>query len=159
MRIRSISGFTFLELMIAGSILAILAGVAMYSYAEHYKAYKFRSYATSAESLVRWAKMTSKERSINVGICAADRTLKATDMGSSRTGHCSGNELGKIEIKSEDAFVTLAGSGFAFDPRGFAVVTGNVCVMKGAERYRICASRFGASKMEKGSGGCTSCAN
>lgn len=143
--------------MIAIAILSIMSIVATLSLGKHYKIYKFNSHAYAMENIVKWAKLTSMERSINVGICVDSKVLKIMNLGTQRTGVCSGDLLNKLEIK--DDFAYLSGSGCVFDPRGFAALAGDVCVTNNERYYKACINRFGALRIEKGSGGCSPCAN
>jgi len=148
-------GFSIIELLIVISIIAILVAVAVPSLNAYYRNYKYREYAYSMESLIRWSRLTAMEKTANIGLCvnSANKTLSIVDMGASRADTCTGDTLNNLQI--EDDFVSLKGSGAAFDPRSFAIFTGNVCITGDAKFYRVVISRFGAIRIERGTGGCS----
>jgi len=149
-------GFTLVELVIVIGLVVILMAIAFPSFRVYYKNYKFNDYAYSMEHLIKGSKLTAMERSINVGLCvnSGTQTLTIINMGESRSNTCTGATLNTFQI--DDSFVSLSGSGSAFDPRGFAIFNGNVCVSKNTNErhYKVVISRFGAIRIEKGAGGC-----
>lgn len=147
-------GFSLVELMVVIALITILSAVAIPQINKFYRTYKYIEYTSSMENLVRWAKMTAMERSINVGLCVdtTNKVLRIVDMGTNRTGICTGTDLNTLRIEHD--FVSIGGSGSAFDPRGFAIFTGNVCLTNGSSYYKAIISRFGAIRIEKGSGNC-----
>ncbi len=146
-------GFSFVELMVVIALISILSAIAVPQINKMYKTYKYIEYTSSMENLVRWAKITAMERSINVGLCIADnKTLRIVNMGTNRSNICTGSDL--ITLNIRDDFVFLHGSGAAFDPRGFDIFNGNVCLTNGDSYYKVFISRFGAIRTQKGSGGC-----
>lgn len=152
-------GFTLIELLAVASIIAILALVSAPNVIRFYKAYKFYDYAYSMESLVRWSKLTAMELTTNVGVCIENsKRISVRDMGETRSlNACTGNTLRVVSIDPGDTEFNFYGSGVSFDPRGFAINTGNVCFTDGNKYYKLCVSRFGAIRMESGRGGCTPC--
>lgn len=152
-KLRQNKGFSFIELMVVIALITILSAVAIPKINEFYRTYKYIEYTSAMENLVRWAKMTAMERSINVGLCISGNTLQIINMGTNRTGICSGTVINSLSVN--DSFVSLSGSGAAFDPRGFAIFNGNVCLTNGSSYYKAFISRFGAIRIDKGNGGCS----
>lgn len=147
-------GFSLVELMVVIALITILSAVAIPQINKFYRTYKYIEYTSSMENLVRWAKMTAMERSINVGLCidTTNKVLRMVNMGTNRTGICSGADLNILRIEHD--YISIGGSGAAFDPRGFAIFNGNVCLSNGESHYKAVVSRFGAIRIEKGSGIC-----
>lgn len=146
-------GFSLVELMVVIALITILSAVAIPNINNYYRNYKYIEYAYSMENLVRWARITAMERSINVGICRSGNTLNIYDMGTSRANPCSGTIISSLVIK--DSFVSLTSTNASFDPKGFAILPGNVCITDGSKYNRAVISRFGSIRFEKGTGGCT----
>lgn len=151
-------GFTVVELLVVLAIISIFALVATADIARFYRIYKYYDYAFSVESLVRFARMTAMERSINVGVCVDDdKNLSIRNLGTRRTADaCNGTVMRSIRIPQEEGF-SFSGSNFSFDPRGFALSSGNVCFTDGNKYKKICVSRFGAIRIEEGHGECGPC--
>ncbi len=148
-------GFSLLEILIVIAIIAIVAAIAVPSFMAYYRNYKFKEHALSVEYLIKSAKVTAMERSKNIGLCidGPNKTLRMINMGEQRSNMCLGTELNSIKI--DESFVLLSGYGASFDPRGFAAIKGNACVSLESEKYlKASISRFGAIRIEKGSGGC-----
>ncbi|MCX7913917.1 MAG: prepilin-type N-terminal cleavage/methylation domain-containing protein [Thermodesulfovibrionales bacterium] len=153
MNLHTNEGFSLVETMVVIVLVAILALVAIPSFIKYYQTYKYIDYASTMENLVRWARITAMERTINVGICREGNTLKIINMGTDRSNLCSGSIMHSLTIT--DNFVSLSGSGASFDPKGFAIHLGNVCITNSSSYSKVSISRFGAMRFEKGSGGCT----
>jgi prepilin-type N-terminal cleavage/methylation domain-containing protein len=145
-------GFSFIELLVVVLVSSILLTVAVPSLKAYYINYKYNDYAYSMEYLIRASKLTAMEKSVNIGVCVNSGTLQIINMGTSRADACTGAVLNTLRI--EDNFVSLSGSGFAFDPRGFAVFQGDVCIGNHAHYHKVVISKFGGIGIENGSGGC-----
>lgn len=145
-------GFSFIELLVVILVSSILLTVAVPSLKAYYTNYKYNDYAYSMEYLIRASKLTAMEKSVNIGVCVNSGTLQIINMGASRADTCTGTALNTLQI--EDNFVSLSGGGLAFDPRGFAIFPGDVCISNNAHYHRIVISKFGGIEIENGSGGC-----
>ncbi len=155
-------GVSVLELLVVIAIIAIIAGAIFPKIEEYYRIYKFNDYAFSIESLVKWAKLKALEQSVNIGVCVQDRAIKVINMGTSRSGVCTGDLLKEINIS--DDFINLQGggafgeSGVAFDPRGFAIFGGYICISDGEKFFKLCIrNERGMIRVEKGAGICQPC--
>ncbi|GEM_PF-578157 len=150
----NIRGFSVVELLIAIAVIAILAAVAVPQIQKTYRIYKFNEYAYSMESVIKWARLTAMQKSINVGVCRqGNNRLEIKNMGSDRSNICNGEVLKQFNIT--DNFVSLHGSGSGFDPRGFSISVGDICATGNTRFHKALISRFGAIRVEKGSGGCS----
>lgn len=155
-------GYSIMEFLMVMAIIAILATISIPHLSKYFRFYKYENYASQLELLVRQAKMLAMTKSINVGVCVEDdRTVKLIDKGTERGGGvCNGEQIKVLEIKpTESSYINFAGSGFSLDPRGFAILNGNVCIENTDTNnyFLICVSRFGGIRTQKGTGGCRSC--
>ncbi|MEJ5339482.1 MAG: prepilin-type N-terminal cleavage/methylation domain-containing protein [Aquificaceae bacterium] len=123
-------GLSLVELFIAITIVAILAGVAIPLVGEYYRAYKYNEYVLQVESTIKWARLIAMERGINVGICVQSNMLTLHDMGTRRSGICNGDGMRKVEIMDNFVQLNATGGGSAFDPRGFAIFSSTVFVRR-----------------------------
>lgn len=156
MQIKNPKGFSLVELMIVVSIFAILAAVAIPALLKYQRDYKFIDYASRMEYLVKQAKIYAMERTTNVGVCVSGSTSTLTirDLGTSRgAGICTGTPIKTMTVT--ESYVTLAGSGASFDPRGLAIFTGNVCVRYAdSNRYEAVRISRAGIRTERGAGAC-----
>jgi len=154
-------GFTLLEFMVILAIIVILASFSVPAISRYLKFYKYEKYASQLELLVRQGKFLSMTKSINVGVCIkSDTEVQLIGMGTERSGICTGSLIRTLKINSpESSYLKFQGSGFSFDPRGFAIYNGNVCLYNSEENsyFLICVSRFGGIRIERGNGSCKSC--
>lgn len=149
-------GFSLVEVLIVVAIITILSAVAIPNIQKFYRIYKYQEYSYSLESAVKWAKLTAMQRSIGVGICRQDNnTIRFINMGSQRSNICSGSDLRVLTINSSDSFMTFSGTGSAFDPKGFAVSVGNVCISDGNKNLNISINKFGVIDVKKNMGACS----
>ena len=149
-------GFTFIEVLVALALISILALIAAADIRRFYLAYKYYDYAFSMESAVKWARITAMERAVNVGLCVDnDKVFTIRNLGTARNADvCGGTIIRTIRIDQEEPF-SFVGSGASFDPRGFAIISGNVCFTDGRKYHRVIISRFGAIRIEDGQGNCS----
>lgn len=120
-------GFTLIELLIVIGILTILISVAVPQIMKYYRIYKYNEYVSQVEYTLKWAKVEAMARGVNLGICVENNSITVYDIGSNRSGYCTGTPLRRVE--SKDSFVQITGtSGMGFDPRGLAIMGGNVQV-------------------------------
>ncbi len=156
MKLRGQKGFSLVELMIVVSLVAILSAIAIPALLKYQRDYKYLDYASQMEYMVKIAKIHAMERTTNVGVCVSGNALTIRDIGTSRgAGICTGTELRRMSVT--DSYVTLAGSGGSFDPRGLAIFLGNVCVAYDGKHRKVCISRTGVRTDIERTGGCVSC--
>lgn len=158
------NGYSIMEFLIVMAIIGILATISIPYLSKYFRFYKYENYASQLELLVRQAKILAMTKSINIGVCVEDeKTIKLIDKGTERGGGiCSGNQTKILKIKPEESsYIRFEGSGFSLDPRGFAILNGNVCVENSEtnDYFLICVSRFGGIRTQKGSGGCRNCSD
>ena len=161
-------GFTIVELLVVVAIIAIIITVGILNFPKLYKMYKFAEYSYAIENLVKLAKVKAMELTENVAICvdSDERSIKIVNLGSSRSIRCGVNDacsgsnrpcvITKLEIP--ETFINIDGWNTGFDPRGFVLRPGRVCIDKEGEKYfKICISRFGAIRIDRGEGVCDNC--
>ncbi len=161
-------GFTLVELLTVLAIISIIATIGFLNFPKFYKNYKFNEYTHAVENIVKLAKIKAIELTENMAICTdtANRSIKIINLGSRRSIQCNVNNtcigdirpcvLAKLEI--QEGFINLDGWSTGFDPRGFVLRPGRVCIDKEREKYfKVCVSRFGAIRIEKGNGACGTC--
>ncbi|MCC6345618.1 MAG: prepilin-type N-terminal cleavage/methylation domain-containing protein [Nitrospirales bacterium] len=155
-------GFSLLELIIVVVIVAVISAVAVSSISKFIKQYKFDSYAANMEYLVKLGKIKALELTSNVGVCVdtAARQLSIRDIGTSRSaGICSGSPLqGASNMTVAESYITVAGTGASFDPRGLAIQSGYTCFSYNGRYARVCISRSSV-RTDSGAGGCSSCSS
>ncbi len=158
---RNHKGISLMEVCVVIAVMAVIIAIGFPSFSAYYRTYKFHEYAYAVESLIKSSKLVAMEKSINVGVCVdiAAKTLSIVNMEANRSNICSGPILNTLRV--DDAFVSLSASGtmegtkgLSFDPRGFAIYPGHVCASNGVKYYKVVVGRFGATRIERGSGGC-----
>lgn len=163
-----IKGFTIVELLVVLAIIAIVVTVGILNFPKLYKLYKFSEYSYELENLVKFAKVKAMELTENMAICVDNnsRAIKIINLGSERSISCNVNTpcdddlrpcvLAQLNIPEN--YINLDGWSTGFDPRGFALRPGRVCIDREREKYlKICISGFGAIRIERGNGGCGPC--
>lgn len=152
-------GLTLIELLFVIVIIAILAGISIPQLIKYYRDYRFWDYASQTEYLVKQAKIYAMERTTNIAVCVRNSTtLTIENVGTSRnatlacnaTSTCTGNVfVTPCIIRSmniSENYITLNGSGASFDPRGLAILNGNVTVSYANKTVTISISRTGIRK-------------
>ncbi|MBZ0156827.1 MAG: prepilin-type N-terminal cleavage/methylation domain-containing protein [Alphaproteobacteria bacterium] len=155
-------GFSLLELIIVVVIVAVISAAAISSISKFIKQYKFDSYAANMEYLVKMGKIKALELTSNIGICVntGNKQLSIRNIGTSRSaGICSGSTLqGASSMTVTESYITVAGTGASFDPRGLAIQSGYMCLSYNNRYAKICISRSSV-RTESGAGGCSSCSS
>jgi len=145
--------FTLVELLVAVAIIIIVGFGILINFQRIYREYKFNEYAFLMEALVRSAKAYAMEKSRNVNICINGKTIYLIDVGTSRTVNCTGTTVDRLVV-TED-YINLTGSEVGFDPRGFALRLGSLCIDNGQRYVRVSVSRWGAIRVEEARGVCS----
>jgi len=154
-------GFTLIEIVVVTLLIITLASIGIPSLYKLYRTYKFSEYSFRLEALVKWARFAAMERSTNIGICVSNpHEVRVYDLGGERNNNiCNGTLLKRLQANED--FISFFGRGaggrpgVAFDPRGFAIFLGRICVTDGQRYYKIAISRWGSYRIEKGEGTCT----
>ncbi|MCX7738181.1 MAG: GspH/FimT family pseudopilin [Hydrogenothermaceae bacterium] len=127
-----IKGFTLIEVLVVTAIVAILIKIAIPHIRSYYQMYKYNSYVGQVEYVLKWSRLEAMSRSKNMGICVENNGVSVYDMGYSRSGFCSGTLVRRVDVDSGDNFVQISGtSGMGFDPRGLAIMGGNIQIRNG----------------------------
>ena len=161
-------GFTLVELLVVLVIISIIATISILNFPKLYKNYKFNEYEVTIENFVKLAKVKAMELTENMVICVDkfEKNIKIVNVGSERTLHCNVDNKCEdntrpcvlVKLNIQEDFINLDGANTGFDPRGFALRPGRVCIDKEGHRYfKICVSKFGAVRIEKGNGRCRRC--
>lgn len=152
-------GFTLMEAVVVFIIISVLAAISIPEIIKYRKQYVFNSYGSQMDYLVKYGKIYAMQKTTNVGICVSGSVFSVRDIGTSRSAAaCGGTVLKTMEIKTDDSYVTVAGSGASFDPRGLAINQGWSCVEYGNKHIKSCISRTGIRK-EEGTGVCAACSS
>lgn len=158
MSLKNSIGFSLIEALAVVSMIAILSAVAMPAIAQYVKARTFDGYSFQMEYLIKYAKMYAMERTTNVGICVSSgaRLLTVRDIGPSRgSSICSGIAVKTMSI-TED-YITIAGSGASFDPRGLAIWNGYSCIWYKDRYSRVCIATASVRSESGPAAACSSC--
>ncbi len=135
---RSKRGLTLLEVLIVILIISILASIAIPAFGRYYRVYKYNEYVLQVESTLKWARLIAMERGINVGICVQNNTLTLHNMGTRRSGICFGDVIRRIEIRDNFVSLSASGGGSAFDPRGFAIFSSTIRIVRNDTQECAC---------------------
>jgi len=147
------NAFTLTELLVVVAVVILVATASVVAFNRLYEEYKYVETAGAVEQAVRLAKITAMEQSSNVAVCPQEGSLSVVDLGTSRSygGVCEGRVVHRVEVPP---FLSLEGRAVAFDPRGFAIRMGSVCVSNGERYYKVVVSRWGGVRVQKGGGRC-----
>jgi len=160
------AGFSLLEIIVALAILFILASITFPDFRKVYRTYKFNSYAYQLESLVRYAKMVAMEKSVHVSICVdtSSKVVSLYNETTSRDPDCRGELISQLKITDDWVSLTYNGSfkrnesfggATLFDPRGLAVLGGNICIDDGTRKFKtVFQNNRGTINIETGQGTC-----
>ncbi|MFO0751902.1 MAG: prepilin-type N-terminal cleavage/methylation domain-containing protein [Thermodesulfovibrionales bacterium] len=154
-------GFSMIEMVVAVAIASVITAIAVFNLSKFIKQYRFDSTAANMENLVKLGKIKALEFTSNVGICVdtASKQVSVRNLGTSRSaGICTGSAFQGASMSVTEDYITLAGSGASFDPRGLAIFSGYVCVSYNNQYQRVCISKTGI-RTEGGQGGCSSCSS
>jgi type IV fimbrial biogenesis protein FimT len=154
------SGYSLVEIIIVIALIVILTSIAIPFLLKFIKYNKYQNYCNTLELLIKEAKITAIEKSTNIGVCVDnEKTVKIIDMGAKRLRLCDGTPIKIFQIDPGDTFVKFKGSGAAFDPRGFVIFSGNVCVYNSERNtyFLVCISNFGRIRIVTGEGDCGNC--
>ena len=151
--------FTLVELLIVIGILLILSGVGFYYFSSIYKKEELKKHASILEYFIKEARMYAIQKSVNVGLCVPDnQTVQMINMGTQRGDPCSGNIVRKFSVKPPFIIkesVALNKNGLAFDPRGTAIYSGNICLQGEDYHYKfVLSTGRGYIKEESAPGTC-----
>lgn len=173
--IRNHYGFSLIEIIVVIVIMGILAAIGIPSLQKMVRDHKIIQYGTNLEYYVKLAKLKSMEKTVNTGVCLDSSTqFTIYNLTATRPSYASdscptsgGTSIAYFTIPSDEATghnLTLYGSTcasagsypmgcIAFDPKGLAIWTGNVCVSNGDKYYKVIVDRA-SIRSQDGTGGC-----
>jgi len=156
---RKKKGFNLVELLIIITVLLILSGIGFYHFGSVYKREELKKYAGILEYFIKEARMYAIQKSVNVGLCVSDnQTVQMINMNTQRGDPCSGEIVKKFSVEPPFIIkksVALNRNGLAFDPRGTAIYSGNICIQGNDYYYKFILSTGRAFiRKESASGTC-----
>jgi len=146
-------GFTAVELLIVVGLILIIGIGTLIGFKKIYKEYKFNEYAFMLETYVRKAKIYAMERSRNTNVCISGKTVSLVDTGGSRRVNCEGDTIDSFTI--DEDYINITGRNLGFDPRGFSINTGSICIDNNERYTKVVVGRWGAVRVEEGKGTCS----
>ncbi len=158
-------GFSITELIVVIVIIAIFAMVVVPSWVGFIRSMAFSKYSSYLELLARRAQILARQQNSVISVCVSNpSSIYVENLGYNLSASpCSGNVIGGDSIVVDpqyQSYIQIEGSGFSFDPRGYAETPGYICLQRTDtnQYYIICVNQFGGVTTSQGNGLCpTSC--